>query len=238
MDKRRKYHNDWIIEHKDEFSSWTDMCKEYNRVFGTDINRARFKSHCSGDLKLRLNNYFYTEEQKAFLTEHYPIYGAKETTEKFNKKFSQNRSVHSIKETSLSLGVCLNEEAFAKYKQETTEFLINYNKTVRAKEVGTIGRPSNGYDMIKTEDGTWEYLGKYLYEKHIGKVPDGYQVIFLDGDQKNREISNLAIVPISYQMLMNTLKLRSDNADITATGIKWCDLYQLLKSENVHIDTN
>ena len=236
---KRKYHNDWIIEHKDDFFSWAEMCDEYNKIFNTDVPRLRFKNHCNGDLGLKLNNYYYTEEQKAFLIEHYPKLGSKRTTEEFNKRFNQNRSRHSIRELCFSyLKVRLDEDGLAEYRRYTTDNLVNYNKTVKAHEVGTIGRHANGYAMIKLEDGTWDYLARYLYRKHIGEIPEGYQVIFLDGDRENTDIDNLAAIPLSHQTIMNTLKLRSDNVDITQTAIAWCDLYQLLKSEDVYIDTD
>lgn len=227
-----KYHNDWILEHKDEFFTWAEMCKEYNKIFGTDLERIRFKNHCTHDLGLRVSNYFYTEEQKEWLKEKYPVLGAKKTTEEFNQKFKRKSSIHTIKEMCHSLGLTLNEDTFAKYREDTTKAMVDYAKNVRASKVGTVGRPSNGYDLIKTEDG-WKSLGKYLYEKNIGKVPKGHQVIFLDGNKENRDVSNLAVVPLSYQALMNTYNLRSSDAEITKTSVMWCELYETLKKENV-----
>ena len=230
MRRYHNYHNDWIMEHKDKFFSWAEMCKEYNRVFGTDIERVRFKNHCSKDLELRLKSYYYTEEMEQFLKAHYPIYGAKKTAEAFNKRFNQKRSVHTIKEKSMQLGAYLNEESFAKYREDTTKILIAYNKT-NAYEVGSIGRQSNGNYRIKVGEGAWVSIGKYLYEKYIGKVPSGYQVIYLDGNKENREPSNLEMVPVSYQALMNKLGLRSSDREITKTSVKWCELHEALRKE-------
>lgn len=228
MRRYHKYHNEWILENKDKFFSWSDMCKEYNKVFGTEIERVRFKNHCSDDLKLRLENYNYTDAQKEWLFEHYPKYGAKKTAKEFNRIFNQNRSEHSLKEMCVTqLGAKLNEEAFKKYRQETTDVLIAYNKSM-ASEVGTVGRLTNGYYMIKKEDGSWEYVGKYLYKNHIGEIPKGHQIIFLDGNRDNMDLDNLAIIPVEYQALMNGNKLRSENPIITETAITWCDLYTAL----------
>lgn len=231
MARYHKYHNEWILANKDKFFSWSDMCKEYNKVFGTEIERVRFKNHCSDDLKLRLENYNYTEEQKGWLVEHYPKYGAKKTASEFNRIFGQSRSEHSIKNICVGkLGVQLNEEAFKRYRKETTDVLITYNKS-KAVEVGTVGRLTNGYYMVKMQDGSWEYAGKRLYKDNVGEVPNGYQVIFLDGNKNNINLDNLAVVPVEYQALMNTHKLRSENPTITETAIVWCDLYTALDSE-------
>lgn len=232
MGKRKyhNYHNDWIMEHKDDFFTWAEMCKAYNEIFGTDIERVRFKNHCVAGLGLRLNNYFYTEEQKEWLKEHYPRLGARKTTEEFNEKFKRNSSEQTIKEMCYSLGLKLNEDTFGKYRKETTHAMVEYTKNERTSEIGTIGLPNREYDFIKTENG-WESIGRYLYKKHVGEIPDGHQVIFLDGDKENLDISNLAVVPCSYQAFMNKHGLRSENVDITRTSVKLCELHELLRKE-------
>ena len=224
------------MEHKDEFFTWAEMCKEYNKIFGTDLERIRFKNHCVHDLRLKMDAYWYTEEQKEWLKEHYPKMGAKKMTEEFNEKFKQNRSTHSLKQMCHSMGLKLDEETFKKYREDTTNAMVVHTKTVRASKVGTIGRPSNGYDLVKTENG-WMSLGKYLWEKNGGEVPKGYQVIFLDGDKGNRDASNLALVPTSYQALMNTYKLRSENAEITRTSVAWCRLHEALRKRKENYET-
>lgn len=227
--KRRyhKYNNDWIREHKGDFRSWSEMCKEYNRIFGTDIERVRFKIHCN-KLGLRLDNYFYTEEEKNWLKENYPVLGAKKTAEEFNKKFQKNKNEQTLREECWGLGLKLNKETFKKYREKTTKAMVEHTKNARASEVGTIGLPNRDYSFIKTENG-WESIGRYLYKKHIGEIPEGYQIIFLDGNKENLEISNLAAVPKSYQALMNTYKLRSEFAEITRTGIMLCELHEALR---------
>ena len=209
-----------------------DIFGEYDQVV-EDISESIKRGQTSGAMEWFFfkNDYeTITEEMEQFLKAHYPIYGAKKTAEAFNKRFNQKRSVHTIKEKSMQLGAYLNEESFAKYREDTTKILIAYNKT-NAYEVGAIGRQSNGTYRIKVGEGAWVSIGKYLYEKYIGKVPSGYQVIYLDGNKENREPSNLEMVPVSYQALMNKLCLRSSDREITKTSVKWCELHEVLRKQ-------
>ena len=176
-----------------------------------------------------MDSYKYTNEQKEWLKEHYPVLGAEIITEMFNEKFKQNRSVDAIKQMCFILGLKLAEDVFADYRKRTTENLLNYHKK-RTAPVGTIcKKTSTTCERVKSENGEWIPIGKYLYEKNIGKVPKGYQVIFLDGNRDNHELINLEIVPVSYQALMNTYNLRSSDREITKTSVKWCELHEALR---------
>lgn len=224
---RVKYHNSWILENYDRFNSWADMCREYNRVFETDIKRVTFKNHCSDDLKLRLKTYGYTNEQDEWLKEHYPVLGAEETSKQFNEIYGLNRSAHAIKEHCHSLGAFLNSDALSRYRERTTNILIDCNHN-KAHDVGFVGRPSNGYLQIKTQDG-WQNYARFVWEQEKGKVPTGCQMLFLDGDKTNFSISNLACVPTKYMGVLNKkLNIQSDNPELKKVAIEYCELYFLL----------
>ena len=66
-----------------------------------------------------------------------------------------------------------------------------------------------------------------------GCIPKGHVVTHLDGDLYNVNESNLMVIPVQYMGLLLKNNLRSSNADITRTGIMWCELYSLLQKENV-----
>lgn len=50
------------------------------------------------------------------------------------------------------------------------------------------------YLWIKIADKTWVQLHRYLYERYIGKIPDGKIVIFRDGNQLNTNLDNLELI--------------------------------------------
>ena len=50
------------------------------------------------------------------------------------------------------------------------------------------------YQMIRISEGKWEFLHRHLWRQVYGSVPEGYNVIFLDGNPMNCTIENLACV--------------------------------------------
>ena len=59
-------------------------------------------------------------------------------------------------------------------------------------------RISEGYVLVKTGNGNrnrnWRPKHHLVWEEHNGPVPEGCRVVFLDGDRRNFDISNLALV--------------------------------------------
>lgn len=63
-----------------------------------------------------------------------------------------------------------------------------------AKPIGYERVDRNGYTYIKTENG-FILKSKYVYEKRYGKLPDGYNAMFIDRDKTNFDPDNLIAVP-------------------------------------------
>lgn len=83
---------------------------------------------------------------------------------------------------------------------------------------------NGGYLWIKvsmtgTQKERWHQLHREVWERHNGPVPEGYNVTFLDGDRKNCDISNLAIVSDAEQGAMLRSGYRSDDPERTKVGI-------------------
>ncbi|HEM9585166.1 TPA: HNH endonuclease [Streptococcus agalactiae] len=87
-------------------------------------------------------------------------------------------------------------------------------------EIGTIRYTGDGYPRRKIKDpNVWEYCHRAEWEKHRGKIPDGYAVSFLDGDKTNWDISNLALLSKNELARMNQNDLFSSNPELTKAGI-------------------
>lgn len=77
-----------------------------------------------------------------------------------------------------------------------------------------------GYIMIKTEHpNKWEPKHKVIWTKHYGEVPEGYKVMFLDGDTTNVCIENLEIVKSDELLMANRKRLIFKDPEITKTGV-------------------
>jgi hypothetical protein len=102
------------------------------------------------------------------------------------------------------------------------------SKPPNHKPVGTI-RVVDGYFEIKMAEGMrqWKLLHRVIWERMNGKIPDGYLVTFIDGDQTNIEITNL------------TLMTKQENArrnSIHRYGPEIAKLYQLKGAINRQIN--
>lgn len=92
-----------------------------------------------------------------------------------------------------------------------------HNKT----PIGTILVKSDGYLWQKVGEGCrdWRQLSHILWEQANGPIPDGYRLIYKDGDKLNCHLDNLALVTLAENVVMNTKGLRSEVPEHTETGI-------------------
>jgi hypothetical protein len=74
------------------------------------------------------------------------------------------------------------------------------------KPVGTI-REVDGYLEIKMAEGMrqWKQLNRVIWERCNGLIPKNMNVTFLDGNKKNVEITNMALMTKSENMKRNTV---------------------------------
>lgn len=85
--------------------------------------------------------------------------------------------------------------------------------------VGSERKDKKGYVLIKiAEPNKWIEKHRYIYESMYGNIPTGHKVIFADGNKENFDIDNLVLVSDSEALIMNTKKLKYDDAELTKTG--------------------
>ena len=58
-----------------------------------------------------------------------------------------------------------------------------------------------------------------MWEEHYGPIPDGMNVVFLDGNRRNCSIENLTLVSKQENAVMNKKGLRSEDPEATRAGI-------------------
>lgn len=85
----------------------------------------------------------------------------------------------------------------------------------------------DGYVEIKVaEPSKWRLKHQVVWEKHKGSIPNGYVVIFGDGNKLNLDINNLVLVSKNQLLILNRYKLIQNDADLTRTGVIIADLHQ------------
>lgn len=75
------------------------------------------------------------------------------------------------------------------------------------RPVGYMRITPDGYTEIKMEEGMQKFklLHRVVWERLNGKIPHGMNLVFLDGDKQNIDITNLSLVTKKQNMLRNTV---------------------------------
>ena len=142
------------------------------------------------------------------------------------------------------------DEYLSKESQESCRRTC-YKKgdTVREKnnkwtEIGTETLWKGEYFYIKVDKPTnrkghmyHALKHRYIWEQHNGPIPEGYVVIFLDGNRQNFNIDNLALVKRSELAMLNREKLIvKDNKEATKCGIAIVKLEERIKEYEKQAD--
>ena len=130
----------------------------------------------------------------------------------FNKHFGLNMSKHNFRIVANNHGIRfgrglqwnhaqnpLKGRKYGPYPKERMQKLRESRTKFKVGE--TISTKCQGvYDLVKVSDapGKTHYMRKnrYVYEQAYGPVPEGYCVIFLDGNPQNYSLDNLRAVPM------------------------------------------
>lgn len=183
----------------------------------------------------------WTDEVIQFMIENYQGKDNIQLAELLNKRFNLNTNADRVsnikanllRRKGIDLRTGINNGGYKKGHipaNKGTKGLTKANRTSFKKgnippnyrEIGSERITQDGYIMIKVRDGylnkNWELKHRWLYEKEFGKIPEGYNLIFLDGNKQNVVLSNLKLVSKSEDLIMNRNKLFSTDKDITNTG--------------------
>lgn len=75
------------------------------------------------------------------------------------------------------------------------------------------------YIYIRVAEGKFELLHRFMWEQINGKIPEGYKVVFKDGNQANVCIENLELVSNSDLMLRNSIQNYPDDIKFTIRAL-------------------
>ena len=183
----------------------------------------------------------WTDEVIQFMIENYKGKDNIELAESLNNKFNLNTNADRVsnvkanlkRRKGIDITTGINRGCYKKGHipaNKGTKGLTGANKTsfkkgnipYNHKEIGSERITKDGYIMIKVRDGclnkNWELKHRWLYEKEYGKIPEGYNLIFLDGNKQNLDLDNLKLVSKSEDLIMNRHKLFATDKEITNTG--------------------
>lgn len=155
----------------------------------------------------------WTDEVVDYLREIYPDYTNKEISKMLKEKFGIDVTKGMLQSAKIRYGFehkkenpgCfkkgltpwnkgrpMSSETWEKIKDTTFK---KGNKTWNTRPVGSERVEVDGYVYVKIEEpNTWELKHRVVWEKHNGKLEEGVNVVFLDGNRQNCSIENLRAV--------------------------------------------
>ncbi len=187
----------------------------------------------------------YTDEEKQFLKEFVPGHTHKEIQEEFIKQFKWDISIRqisgSIKRYGLKTGftgrfekghIPMNkgQKKIHYAGTEKTWFAkghIPYNtRKVGDESVRHNYKRGQKYVYVKVaEPNKWRMKHIIEWEKHNGKVKEGYVITFMDGNTLNTDINNLKMISRKIHAILNKNDLRQNNKEGTEVAINIARLY-------------
>ena len=164
----------------------------------------------------------WTKEEQEILFNFYPTNGAKATANKIYESCGIRRSEHAI----------LSQASIHGIKLKNGKGSILEEGTISWRGRGT-KKPKRFYIKVKESDGKykWVPLSRYLF----GDEANGKYVIFLDKNYKNINIENLACISPEIMSTLVGNNLYFNDAELTKTAIKWCNLICALKEQGVNV---
>lgn len=185
----------------------------------------------------------WTDEVIQFMIENYQGKDNIELAELLNKRFNLNTNGDRVSNVKANLkrrkGINLNtginkgcikkgNVPFNKGKKMSKE---QYNKCKNTmfkkgnipanhRPIGSERITVDGIVEIKiAEPNKWKAKARVIYEKEFGTIPEGYIIIYLDGNKQNLEPNNLEAISRKENLIMNHNKLRYNNKETTETAL-------------------
>jgi hypothetical protein len=207
--------------------TYKNIAIKFNEKFKTNITKEAIRR------KMRRGFYVshtpkYTPEQDAFIRTQSQIYTLAKVKAMFKDKYGLEITKQAITDRCRRVYHTAPVKAKDKvdYRQYWSELPIG-DEAVK-----------DGKVIVKTDNalgrkfGNWKYKHWHIWEQHNGPVPKGYRVIFLDGNNRNFDINNLACVPLKYICLLACNNWKFENAELTKAALKWCELFYKLKESS------
>lgn len=185
--------------------------------------------------------HYYTQEECDFLEANISGHSYGELRNAFNAKFNcsvtKNAIEHKCKKLNIDhghSGVVLKtgeSNQFSQTRQIGSE-MVCAGKVYVKTNCNYVPKGNSRFG----DNGNWVQKNRYVYEQTHGKIPDGYQLVALDGNRNNFDPSNFYAVPRKIGMILGVNKWFFADRDATLAAIKWCELFYAMKEGGEHVE--
>lgn len=107
-------------------------------------------------------------------------------------------------------------------------------KHPRYRSIGSTRVDKDGYIILKIADRKWRPKHRYLWEKHHHKrIPNGYVVLFKDGNKRNFDIGNLSLVSRRQLAIFNKKYKQTTNGTLNEVTLNLINLELSIKDKEI-----
>ena len=197
-------------------------------------------------MKNKTNRHKYTEDENEFIRKYHEGLTGKELTYLFNQKFGTDVSVKNLilhKTYRMKLKGTKNTGKFLKGSIPWNKGLKGWQKVKpsnlfkkgqlpkQTRPIGDERVTTGGFVEVKIGmPNMWKLKHHVIYEKyHNEKIGRWDKVIFLDGNKRNFDISNLKKISNSEQSFLANAKLLGNNPENNKTALLLAKLTSTVK---------
>lgn len=212
---------EWLIDNFNTvpIKRLTEMLNEkFNVDFSPSSVWHKLNRTIQGGIVRDSNSYVprvkWTNEMIEYLKENYSNYTNLELSKRISSMFNVRASSGSIEHKANRLGLRKSEE-YLKYSathRVISPFQFKKGRVPEHKKPIGYERldAKTGITYVKVDDKSkFEAKQRVVYREHYGKIPEGYNIIFIDSDKTNFNIDNLACLSNSEMAMINSLRIKN-----------------------------
>jgi len=213
-------YKNYILQHYKEFASYRELTNAINTTFSVNLSEYTVRDW----LRKQLNttNVYgvrnaWSEYELTFLKNHYEKDGPKFVAQMLKK------SLASVTDMAFRQGL----------KSSDDRRIANGRRQLPNASIGTIrSRDSHGeltyYIKVAPGHSGWMPLSRYIWEQNGGQVPDGYNIIFLNG-KREYDVDNMEVVSRSVFLNVTSNKhYKTGDPELTRCLIRYYQLRDAL----------
>lgn len=217
--------DDTLRSLRSEGLTWEEIRGRLNSIFGLpfSINSVKCRARKIG---ITESHTPYTKEQddwilsNAFSFNNYDLMADEFNSIFGTKKTGRGIQSHTVRYLKLVSGRSAKPPA-------------GWNSRIIGDESANV---ANGYIYVKVsntgiKNADWESKQRVMYKKYHGEdsIPEGHNIVFLNGDHGDFSENNLYAIPKSINAIMANYNWFTTSREHTLTAIKWCELHFKLK---------
>jgi hypothetical protein len=227
-------HRQWVLDNYSNYKDYGEFAHAFNLAFSLSKSQNAVQQFATKYVKCYLktekNEKHYSRDEKNWLRVYHPRFHDYSTlTDLFNVVFKQDKSVESVREQC--------SKRLKMTKVSATQFANGHVQeqlpigTVRVSQTGRYVKVLDSRLALQSgyAEPYWLPVQKKVWIDAYGAVPDGGMIVFLDGNRENLDLSNLYCIDRKISAVMSSNQWWNENAELTLTAIKWCELFYAIK---------